>query len=362
MKTFQNLISAAIALCALSAASAAAVSDSSAAVSSSIITALSASSAPGTSASPSSTSTDTDTGLPTSTGGYVVAGVYTTCLTLTFAAPTSISLNPGGPIIGSASATNTPVSSGVNPGGPISSVSSASSVPVPSSINPGGSIQSAPPVSASASAFPSGINPGGPIIPVPSEVFTTCLVFLPSATATVTATTLTPCASASVSVVGSAPVASASLSLAANYNVLGVEGMDGHSFHTIPAITAGKVLVSGANGYIAVWVARTLLEHGFSVRSVVRSAGKGEHLTQLFSLYGANFELIIVPDITAEGAFDEAGEGLDAIEHTASLAHFQADDPAEMLVPAIKGTVGVLESARKYGCTFIYLDGVSRPF
>ncbi|KAJ7034205.1 D-lactaldehyde dehydrogenase [Mycena alexandri] len=117
----------------------------------------------------------------------------------------------------------------------------------------------------------------------------------------------------------------------------------------MPTISSGKVLVSGANGYVAVWVVRTLLEEGYSVRGAVRSPDKGKHLTELFASYGDKFELAIVPDITKEGAFDEAVKGVDAIEHTASPYHFQADDPAELIEPAVKGTVGILESARKYG-------------
>ncbi|KAJ7490816.1 D-lactaldehyde dehydrogenase [Mycena latifolia] len=117
----------------------------------------------------------------------------------------------------------------------------------------------------------------------------------------------------------------------------------------MPAITSGKVLVSGANGFVAIWVVRTLLEQGFSVRGAVRSVDKGKHLSELFSSYGDKFELTIVPDITKEGAFDEAVKGVDAIEHTASPFHFNADDPAELFEPAIKGTVGILESALKYG-------------
>ncbi|KAJ7490833.1 D-lactaldehyde dehydrogenase [Mycena latifolia] len=117
----------------------------------------------------------------------------------------------------------------------------------------------------------------------------------------------------------------------------------------MPAITSGKVLVSGANGFIAVWVVRTLLEQGFSVRGAVRSADKGKHLSELFSSYGDKFELIVVPDITKEGAFDEAVKGVDAIEHTASPFHHNADDPAELFEPAVKGTVGILDSALKYG-------------
>lgn len=58
-----------------------------------------------------------------------------------------------------------------------------------------------------------------------------------------------------------------------------------------------KVLVSGANGYIAVWVVRTLLEKGYSVRGTVRSEDKGTYLKRIFADYGDKFELAIVPDI-----------------------------------------------------------------
>lgn len=67
----------------------------------------------------------------------------------------------------------------------------------------------------------------------------------------------------------------------------------------MPAITSGLVLVSGANGYLGVWLVDTLLRKGYSVRGVVRSADKGEHLSKLFASYGSKFELCIVKDITA---------------------------------------------------------------
>ena len=50
-----------------------------------------------------------------------------------------------------------------------------------------------------------------------------------------------------------------------------------------------------------------------------------------------------------EGAFDEAVKGVDAIEHTASPFHLKAVEPDEIIVPAVKGTVGVIQSAIKYG-------------
>ena len=66
----------------------------------------------------------------------------------------------------------------------------------------------------------------------------------------------------------------------------------------MPAITTGKVLVTGANGFIAVWLVKDLLERGFSVRGTVRSESKGEHLKKLFSQYGDKLELVVVDDIT----------------------------------------------------------------
>lgn len=119
----------------------------------------------------------------------------------------------------------------------------------------------------------------------------------------------------------------------------------------MPTIVPGdKVLVSGANGYVAMWVVRTLLEQGYAVRGTVRSAEKGRYLSELFNKdYSGKFELIIVEDITKDGAFDEAVKGVDGIAHTASPFHLKADDPQELIVPAVNGTVGILQSAMKYG-------------
>lgn len=67
----------------------------------------------------------------------------------------------------------------------------------------------------------------------------------------------------------------------------------------MPAATSGKVLVTGANGYIALWVVETLFKHGYSVRATVRSADKGTHLKQRYaSEYGDKLEIVVVEDIT----------------------------------------------------------------
>ena len=64
-----------------------------------------------------------------------------------------------------------------------------------------------------------------------------------------------------------------------------------------------KVLVSGANGFIAMWIVRTLLERGFTVRGTVRTQAKGKYMIDYFKSlgYGDKFEVVIVDDIEKVG-------------------------------------------------------------
>ncbi|KAG8910072.1 methylglyoxal reductase (NADPH-dependent) gre2, partial [Tulasnella sp. 408] len=80
----------------------------------------------------------------------------------------------------------------------------------------------------------------------------------------------------------------------------------------------------------------------------LRSDSKGKYLQNLFKDHGDRFSYVIVEDIAKEGAFDKAVVGVDAVQHTASPFHFKADDPKELIEPAVHGTVGVLESIKKY--------------
>ena len=41
-------------------------------------------------------------------------------------------------------------------------------------------------------------------------------------------------------------------------------------------------------------------------------------------MYSDRFELVVVEDITKDGAFDEVVGGVDAIPHTASPFHFKS--------------------------------------
>ncbi|KAH6883767.1 D-lactaldehyde dehydrogenase [Coprinopsis sp. MPI-PUGE-AT-0042] len=119
----------------------------------------------------------------------------------------------------------------------------------------------------------------------------------------------------------------------------------------MPTISStDKVLVTGANGYIGLWIVKTLLERGNPVRAAVRSEAKGNHLKELFKSYGDQLELAIVPDITKEGAFDNAVNGVQAIVHTATVVDFSnpKPKPETFIKPAVDGTLRALEAALKY--------------
>lgn len=81
----------------------------------------------------------------------------------------------------------------------------------------------------------------------------------------------------------------------------------------------------------------------------VRSDAKGEYLQQLFK--GKPVSYVIVKDIGAEGAFEEAVETnppLGAVMHTASPFHFNiTDNKKDLLDPAVNGTTGILKAVHK---------------
>ncbi|XP_057978579.1 phenylacetaldehyde reductase-like isoform X2 [Malania oleifera] len=112
----------------------------------------------------------------------------------------------------------------------------------------------------------------------------------------------------------------------------------------------GKVVcVTGASGYIASWLVNLLLRRGYTVRATVRNPHDPEKTQHLRSLDGAKEKLhLLKADLSEEGSFDSAVDGCEGVFHTASPVSFAVNDPqAELIDPALKGTINVLRSCAK---------------
>ncbi|KAJ4715790.1 dihydroflavonol 4-reductase-like1 [Melia azedarach] len=111
----------------------------------------------------------------------------------------------------------------------------------------------------------------------------------------------------------------------------------------------GKVCVTGASGFLASWLVKRLLLAGYHVTGTVRDPGNEKKLAHLWRLEGAKEGLRLVrANLMEEGSFDDAINGCQGVFHTASPVLKPSSDPkAEILEPALKGTLNVLRSCKK---------------
>ncbi|KAF4415180.1 hypothetical protein F53441_14654 [Fusarium austroafricanum] len=95
------------------------------------------------------------------------------------------------------------------------------------------------------------------------------------------------------------------------------------------SIPAGSwVLVTGATGFVATHVIRQFLQRGYKVRGTVRDIAQASWLVdKLFRLYAesGDLELVTVPDLATDGAFDEAVKGVSAVAHVAYISTMDPD-------------------------------------
>ncbi|OTA98244.1 hypothetical protein M426DRAFT_326153 [Hypoxylon sp. CI-4A] len=114
-----------------------------------------------------------------------------------------------------------------------------------------------------------------------------------------------------------------------------------------------RVLVTGGSGFIASHIIDVLLSNGFEVVTTARSDEKGRNILESASpTQRQNLSYVIVDDVAKDGAFDHVFQKEQAcgyVIHTASPFHLNVQDPIkDFLDPAIKGTIGVLKSAKAY--------------
>lgn len=109
------------------------------------------------------------------------------------------------------------------------------------------------------------------------------------------------------------------------------------------------VCVTGASGFIASWLVKLLLARGYTVHATVRSLDDPKKTEHLLALDGAKERLsLFEANLIEEGSFDCVFNGCVCVFHTASPVMFNVDDPqAQLIDPAVKGTLNVLKSAAK---------------
>ncbi|KAL7942846.1 hypothetical protein V8C42DRAFT_330545 [Trichoderma barbatum] len=114
------------------------------------------------------------------------------------------------------------------------------------------------------------------------------------------------------------------------------------------------LIVTGANGYVALHIIKQALDRGYNVRGTVRSASSGDKIRSVFADYGSQFSVAIVPELTKkelyEPAFADAAKPITGVISVAAPFSLKVDDPVTgLLNPAVECAISVLEATRQYG-------------
>ncbi|OAP57164.1 hypothetical protein AYL99_07902 [Fonsecaea erecta] len=110
------------------------------------------------------------------------------------------------------------------------------------------------------------------------------------------------------------------------------------------------ILITGISGFVASHIAHTFLEAGYRVRGTVRSERSIAGIKQAHAKYADQLSFIIVPDMAATDALNEAVKGVTGVVHTANPFILNPkDNEEELLKPSINGILNVLRAGATQG-------------
>lgn len=121
------------------------------------------------------------------------------------------------------------------------------------------------------------------------------------------------------------------------------------------------VLLTGASGYIAKYIAAGLLNAGHTVRGTLRSLGRAQEVRDAVAPLLADDEAqarldFVALDLGQDAGWDAAMAGVDVVMHTASpFPLVQPRDAAEVVRPAVDGAMRALRAAQGAGVARVIL-------
>ena len=113
-------------------------------------------------------------------------------------------------------------------------------------------------------------------------------------------------------------------------------------------------LITGGSGFMAKHIALRFLQAGWSVRATLRSMDRAEEVLTALRPHLTDKALARLSfasaDLTADAGWAEAAQGAHVLVHTASpFPIAQPKDPADLVRPAVEGTLRALRAAHAAG-------------
>jgi len=117
-------------------------------------------------------------------------------------------------------------------------------------------------------------------------------------------------------------------------------------------ISSKPILVTGANGFVALHTIIQLIQQDYKVRATLRTLSREGEVREAISKHAQiNDRLEILPaDLEQDSGWEDAMKDVEYVLHIASpFPLFEPKNEDELIVPAVQGTLRVMRAAHKAG-------------